>query len=74
MNVLVETVDFNNRRVIILSDANLKTKSSAIEFVYRFYLFVHFQSSAKPVSSPFIGIISKCFETHLDIYIESQDR
>lgn len=25
-------------------------------------------------TSPFIGIISKCFEPHLNIYIESQDR
>lgn len=24
--------------------------------------------------NPFAGIIAKCFETHLNIYIESQDR
>ncbi|GAB1599585.1 vacuolar protein sorting-associated protein 53 homolog [Argonauta hians] len=28
----------------------------------------------KPPVSPFDGIISKCFEQHLNIYIESQDR
>ncbi|CAE1299826.1 VPS53 [Acanthosepion pharaonis] len=28
----------------------------------------------KPPTSPFDGIISKCFEQHLNIYIESQDR
>lgn len=28
----------------------------------------------KPPISPFDGIISKCFEQHLNIYIESQDR
>ncbi|KAL4223807.1 Vacuolar protein sorting-associated protein 53 [Mactra antiquata] len=32
------------------------------------------KDTEKPSSSPFIGIISKCFEAHLDIYIESQDR
>ncbi|KAF6029073.1 VPS53 [Bugula neritina] len=25
-------------------------------------------------ANPFVGIVSKCFETHLNIYIESQDR
>ncbi|WAR02922.1 VPS53-like protein [Mya arenaria] len=32
------------------------------------------KTPTKALSSPFIGIISKCFEAHLDIYIESQDR
>ncbi|CAH1802212.1 unnamed protein product [Owenia fusiformis] len=27
-----------------------------------------------PPANPFIGIISKCFEAHLNIYIESQDK
>ncbi|XP_023933119.1 vacuolar protein sorting-associated protein 53 homolog [Lingula anatina] len=29
---------------------------------------------AKPQQSPFFGIIAKCFEPHLNIYIESQDK
>ncbi|KAH3887882.1 hypothetical protein DPMN_011904, partial [Dreissena polymorpha] len=32
------------------------------------------KTATKAVASPFIGIISKCFEAHLDVYIESQDR
>ncbi|XP_060584875.1 vacuolar protein sorting-associated protein 53 homolog [Ruditapes philippinarum] len=32
------------------------------------------KANVKPLSSPFLGIISKCFEAQLDIYIESQDR
>ncbi|XP_063395988.1 vacuolar protein sorting-associated protein 53 homolog [Mytilus trossulus] len=32
------------------------------------------KDSEKNTSSPFGGIISQCFETHLDIYIDSQDR
>ena len=32
------------------------------------------ESEKAAVFSPFIGIISKCFEAHLDVYIESQDR
>ncbi|KAK3586403.1 hypothetical protein CHS0354_013107 [Potamilus streckersoni] len=32
------------------------------------------KSGVKEPSSPFTGIISKCFEPHLNIYIESQDR
>ena len=32
------------------------------------------QVDLKPSGSPFTGIISKCFEQHLNIYIESQDR
>lgn len=28
----------------------------------------------KPQVSPFSGIISQCFEHHLNIYIDSQDR
>lgn len=31
------------------------------------------KAEVKAPSSPFVGIISKCFEAHLDIYIESQD-
>ncbi|XP_064648939.1 vacuolar protein sorting-associated protein 53 homolog isoform X2 [Lineus longissimus] len=31
-------------------------------------------AAVKPAPSPFIGIISKCFEAHLNIYIASQDR
>ncbi|VDI70663.1 vacuolar protein sorting-associated protein 53, partial [Mytilus galloprovincialis] len=32
------------------------------------------KDNEKDTSSPFGGIISQCFETHLDIYIDSQDR
>ncbi|KAL5017534.1 hypothetical protein ScPMuIL_007123 [Solemya velum] len=32
------------------------------------------KDQSKSQVSPFSGIISKCFEAHLDIYIESQDR
>lgn len=31
-------------------------------------------AEAKLPQSPFVGLISKCFEAHLNIYIESQDR
>ena len=32
------------------------------------------QEHVKPAGSPFTGIISKCFEQHLNIYIDSQDK
>lgn len=35
---------------------------------------VEVKPAAKPQQSPFQGIISQCFEPHLHIYIESQDR
>ncbi|XP_038059447.1 vacuolar protein sorting-associated protein 53 homolog isoform X1 [Patiria miniata] len=35
---------------------------------------VEIKTVLKPKPSPFQGIISKCFEPHLHIYIESQDR
>ena len=30
--------------------------------------------TAQQDSSPFLGMISRCFEPHLNVYIESQDR
>ena len=31
-------------------------------------------AGGQQATSPFVGLISKCFEAHLNIYIESQDR
>ena len=32
------------------------------------------ENSSKPEVHPFLGLISKCYEAHLGIYIQSQDR
>ena len=32
------------------------------------------RAEPRPPSDPFQGLISRCFEQHLNIYIESQDR
>ena len=46
----------------------------SMHFRFMFYMYIPvFQAEVKAPSSPFVGIISKCFEAHLDIYIESQD-
>ncbi|EDO37778.1 predicted protein [Nematostella vectensis] len=52
--------------------------SSFLQTLIRHFLsnsnFTFFQLPANPKSSKFLGMISRCFEPHLHIYIDSQDR